>query len=555
MTDRGVSYEGTPPPRGPSGNSERRVALVIGNGAYSHAAPLENPVRDAEAMAARLTKLGFDVVKGLDLDLRKLGDVQSAFEDKLRLRPDVALLFYAGHGLQVEGRNYLVPIDAEITAKSHLATRALHFNDLLDDMAQGAGASLIFLDACRDNPFTRNLARSLGDTARYAGVRGGLARIEKVAGTFIAYATAPDQVAFDGKGQNSPFTSALLDHIETPGLSVGDLMIDVRNKVLAETGNKQEPWDQSSLRARFYFVPPEVTPPPMPQSVSEAASEWGVIQGTTSLAVLAKFQERHPDPPWFDYAEARANELRAADAARVAVEDAERQQVETVAAWRHQKPEREAQPPSPWPIPPSVIAEDTTYGSVDMALADGESAQPCIAAQHREREPSVSPSAAVLVFMLAGGTTCALGVGGLMAATFSQYMWVLFKNTGFFLADHGTGLFPGVLVAILCLAWLGLLNWYFDRKRLGMNWRVARNYFLWLALITISNGFFGDFTRAKIIPSSYLEIILSAFLFMAAIDFGRNCFDPRFQGQNAAAFVSFAFASIAVILSLAVWMK
>ena len=107
-------------------------------------------------------------------------------------------------------------------------------------MAEEAGASLIFLDACRDIPFTRNLARSLGEGARSASIRGGLARVEKVAGTFIAYATAPDTVAFDGKGKNSPFTAALLKHIETPGLSVADMMIDVRNSVLAETGNLYE---------------------------------------------------------------------------------------------------------------------------------------------------------------------------------------------------------------------------------------------------------------------------------------------------------------------------
>ena len=331
--------------------------------------PLANPVRDAEAMAAQLTKLGFDVVKGLDLDLRSIGDVQGAFEDKLLGKPDVALLFYAGHGLQVEGRNYLVPVDAEITTKSHLATRALLFNDLLDDMARDAGASLIFLDACRDNPFTRNLARSLGDSARYAGVRGGLARIEKVAGTFIAYATAPDKVAFDGKGENSPFTSALLQHIETPGLSVGDLMIDVRNKVLAETNNRQEPWDQSSLRARFYFVPPEpenMAAPAAPPS--EAEREWVAIQGTTSLAVLAAFQERHPDPPWLDYAEARANELRAADAARVAAEEAERQRADKLRQSEVAATKREPSPASPpglsWPKLAGAAAVLTLVGAL-----------------------------------------------------------------------------------------------------------------------------------------------------------------------------------------------
>lgn len=311
MSERGTPYEGQrPPPSGPR-SGERRVALVVGNGAYAHAEALRNPVNDAEAMAAVLSRLGFDVVKGIDVDLRGIGDLQAVFEDKLRGQPDVALLFYAGHGLQVAGRNYLIPVDAEITQRAHLASRALLFNDLLDDMASQAQASLIFVDACRDNPFTRNLARSMGDTARYAGVRGGLARIEKVAGTFIAYATAPDTVAYDGTGANSPFTGALLEHIETPGLSVGDLMIDVRNKVLAETNERQEPWDQSSLRARFYFVPGvEETPPPIEPGLSGAAEEWAAIQNTDSLAVLAAFQERHPDPPWSTCREAGGGVVR-----------------------------------------------------------------------------------------------------------------------------------------------------------------------------------------------------------------------------------------------------
>jgi len=370
LSERGTSYEGQRPPSGHR-SGERRVALVIGNSAYAHAEALRNPVNDAKAMAGVLTRLGFDLVKGIDVDLRGIGDLQAVFEDKLRGQPDVALLFYAGHGLQVAGRNYLVPVDAEITQRAHLASRALLFNDLLDDMAAQAQASLIFLDACRDNPFTRNLARAMGDTARYAGVRGGLARIEKVAGTFIAYATAPDTVAYDGTGQNSPFTGALLEHIETPGLSVGDLMIDVRNKVLAETNERQEPWDQSTLRARFYFVPEvEDTPPPQAPEVSGAAQEWAAIQNTDSLAVLAAFQERYPDPPWSTYAEARAEELRAADEARRAEEERAREEAERkdreqeererqeAEAWARRDEEAKRPKPSPQASKVSGVAQE-----------------------------------------------------------------------------------------------------------------------------------------------------------------------------------------------------
>ena len=323
---RGTSYEGIAPIQ----VEQRRVALVIGNGRYTHASPLENPANDARAMSTVLRNLGFDVETGLDLDLRAMGDVQERFEARLRGKPDVALLFYAGHGLQVKGRNYLVPIDAQIEAQAHLSSRAILFNDLLEPMSEDAGASLIFLDACRDNPFTRNLARTFGEGARSAGIRGGLARIEKVAGTFISYATAPDTVAYDGKGDNSPYTGALLRHIESPGLSVADMMIDVRNAVLTETSNKQEPWDQSSLRSRFYFVPEEAAPPPEAPSLSAAAEEWAAIQNTSSLATLALFKERYPDPPWSEYADIRAGELRLADRERHEAAEAAKERAKVV---------------------------------------------------------------------------------------------------------------------------------------------------------------------------------------------------------------------------------
>ena len=367
-------FHDTPPMQPPPPRGERRVALVIGNGRYAHSTALTNPARDAEAMAGTLARLGFDVVKGIDVDLRAIGDVQAAFEDKLRGNPEVALLFYAGHGLQVEGRNYLLPIDAQINSKAHLASRALLFNDVLEPMAQHAGASLIFLDACRDNPFARNLLRAFDPgTARKASdalpstgpIRGGLARIEKVAGTFIAYATAPDTVAYDGKGQNSRFTGALLKHIETPGLSVADMMIDVRNSVIEETSGRQEPWDQSSLRSRFYFVEKRPEPPPLPRN--QAAEEWVAIQHTSSLAVLAQFRERNPD--WSAYADARADEIRAADEARRRALEAEQRQ-------REAQQER-VRPPA---VGPAVSDHRTPSPVQPIQVRSGQSGSRSIAA-------------------------------------------------------------------------------------------------------------------------------------------------------------------------------
>ncbi|MEO1650826.1 MAG: caspase domain-containing protein [Pseudomonadota bacterium] len=279
--------------------SEKRLALVIGNASYFHIDPLSNPLQDAEAFAEQLEKLGFSVIKGLDLDLHGLGEIQSEFEAALEDRPDVALLYYAGHGLQVDGRNYLVPIDADITARAHLATRALAFDHILADMSEMAGASLVFLDACRDNPLVRRLSSGSSGRARSIQVRGGLARVDKVAGTFIAFATAPDQVAYDGSGPNSPFTGALLRHITRPGISVGDMMIDVRNDVLRDTDGRQEPWDQSSLRARFYFSEPESSPATNPRPLPQPLEKYVVAQTSVHETVQAYTKEKlKKERPW-----------------------------------------------------------------------------------------------------------------------------------------------------------------------------------------------------------------------------------------------------------------
>jgi hypothetical protein len=311
VLDEVESEETAPAPR-----AQRRVALVIGNGKYTHAARLPNPVRDAMAMAAVLDRLHFEVVSDTDLDLRKMGDLQARFEAKLRTKPDVAMLFYAGHGLQVRGKNYLIPVDAEISEMAHLSSRAILLNDVLEPMVEGAGASLIFLDACRDSPFSRNLTTTVGEmTARSTAIRGGLAKIDNLLGTFIAFATAPDMVAFDGTGANSPFTSAMLKHIETPGLSIADMMIDVRNAVATETGGRQIPWDQSSLRARFYFQPKAAAEWGVPE-LGAAVGEWAAVQNTNSIAVLTRFKERHPSPPWSEYADIRIGELRSRDESR-----------------------------------------------------------------------------------------------------------------------------------------------------------------------------------------------------------------------------------------------
>jgi uncharacterized caspase-like protein len=228
--------------------AEKRVALVIGNSAYQHTAPLKNPRNDAEDMTITLKRLGFEVVAGYDLDERGMAQKVRDFARSVD-QADVALFFYAGHGLQAKNQNYLVPVNAALKVESDLDFETLPLDLVMKQMQRAARLSLVFLDACRDNP----LSRSLKVSSRSTAVGSGLARIEEAAGMMIAFSTQPGNVALDGTGRNSPFTKALLTHIETAGATIGDVMIDVRKQVIAETGERQVPWENSSLTGKFYF--------------------------------------------------------------------------------------------------------------------------------------------------------------------------------------------------------------------------------------------------------------------------------------------------------------
>lgn len=256
--------------------AEKRVALVIGNSTYANATPLPNPVNDAGAIAKALTAAGFEVILGLDLDKPgfdgKVRDFASALDGA-----DVALFFYAGHGLQVAGRNYLVPVDAKLQKERDLDFEGLSVDFILKQMEleRENKTNIVILDACRDNPLARNLARSMG--TRSASIGKGLAQVETGVGTFIAYSTQPGNVALDGTGANSPFTAALVKGVQAQGRNLTAVMVDVRKDVLAATQGKQVPWDHSSLTGDFYF---------------HLAAAPGAIPGGGAVATPPDVQER-----------------------------------------------------------------------------------------------------------------------------------------------------------------------------------------------------------------------------------------------------------------------
>jgi hypothetical protein len=243
--------------------AEMRVALVIGNSAYEHTARLKNPANDSQAIAASLKRLGFTVVEGRDL-------TRAAFKEKLRdfaslvSGSDVALLFYAGHGLQVAGENWLIPIDTDVRSEMDLELGAIPLATVLKTMERGARMRLVLLDACRDNPMATQLAQGLGN--RSGSVGRGLARVEADVGTLIAYSTQPGAVAKDGAGTHSPFTAAMLEVIATPGLEIRQMLTRVRTKVVEATDQSQVPWDHSSLVGDFFFVPGNPSAAPSPPS-------------------------------------------------------------------------------------------------------------------------------------------------------------------------------------------------------------------------------------------------------------------------------------------------
>ncbi|MEW6265758.1 MAG: caspase family protein [Thermodesulfobacteriota bacterium] len=226
-----------------SAQPEQRVALVIGNAAY-RTSPLTNPANDAEDMATALNRIGFTVIKRLNVDRPKMMAAVREFGDKIK-RGGVGLFFYAGHGLQVDGENYLVPVDADVQRKYDVDVTCLKASYVLGAMEEaGNRLNIIILDACRDNPF-----RGFRSTNR------GLAQMNAPVGSILAYATAPGSVASDGTDRNGLYTAKLLKHLTTTNLSLLELFMNVRKEVKLASQDKQIPWETHSLTESYYLVP------------------------------------------------------------------------------------------------------------------------------------------------------------------------------------------------------------------------------------------------------------------------------------------------------------
>ena len=293
-------------------NAEKRIALVVGNSAYRNVPPLTNPANDAKLIADTLQSLGFELVGGsaqLDLDKPGFETIVKRF-GTLMQGADVGLFYYAGHGVQVRGANYLVPVSANPEREADVDFEML---DAALVMRQMEGArtrlNLIILDACRNNPFGGRALR---------GSDRGLAQMIAPEGTLISFATQPGNVASDGEDGDSPYTKALAQTIKRPGLGIFDVFNEVGLAVKKQTGGSQQPWVSSSpIGGSFYFSgPPGAQPSPLAMAPmsdeppDEAQQVWNTIQNTTSIAVIERFIEQFPTSSYGDIARARLDELK-----------------------------------------------------------------------------------------------------------------------------------------------------------------------------------------------------------------------------------------------------
>jgi hypothetical protein len=353
--------------------AERRVALVVGNSQYQHTTALANPRHDAEDLAHTLEKIGFDVKAGYDLDQGGFARLIDEFAAALD-GADVGLFFYAGHGLQINDRNYLVSTGAKLESAFLVASETIELDAVIRLMESKTATNLVFVDACRNNPLADNLKRNLTATHRAAAAVGrdrGLAPVAPAGpDTLIAFAAAPNELAADGDGRNSPFAAALLRHLPEPGLEVSVMLKDVTADVRRDTDNKQRPQQLSGMSRKFYFVnagppaappapPPPVAPPPAAASDPVELEFWRSAFAANDCESIRAYQRRYPGGAFAGLAAAAERRLC--------------KPAEIVTAPPQPAP---ARPPAPEPIPvPGVVpgaSTDAGKDPVDMYVTVGQ---------------------------------------------------------------------------------------------------------------------------------------------------------------------------------------
>jgi len=304
----------------PAAGANERVALVIGNSAYQAVTPLTNPANDSLDMAAAFKRLGFDVTLASDLTYDGMRRTLQEFAGKAH-KADMAVIYYAGHGMEIDHRNYLIPVDARLRTDRSVAFEAIPLDLMLAAVDGARALKIVLLDACRSNPFTARMKLTGGSRA----IGRGLSRVEPETGTLVGFAAREGTVAEDGKGRNSPYAAALLSHIEKPGLEISLMFRQVRDTVLKSTGNQQEPFTYGSLPGKnLYFIPPPDAPGANNETARKSASPtskpsedlvaWDAIKDTSSVAVFEAYIQKFPTSIYAAFASARLKELKAKDA-------------------------------------------------------------------------------------------------------------------------------------------------------------------------------------------------------------------------------------------------
>jgi formylglycine-generating enzyme required for sulfatase activity len=293
-----------------NGTMQRRLALVIGNGAYTTVPPLKNPPNDAALLAATLRKLGFEVTIGTNRSQREMKQLIREFGQRLRGEGGVGLFYFAGHGVQARGRNYLIPVDADIQTEADLEDVAVDVNYVLNMMDDAQNAlNIAILDACRNNPFARS----------FRSAQDGLAQVKAPTGTLIAYATSPDSVAADGGGANSPYAEELTKQIQVSGVLLETMFRRVAEQVSSRSGGRQEPWYSANVKGDFYFSASptnssssstaDITQPARIDSVAVEREYWETIRDSSDAQDYKDYLQSYPSGAYIAIARAKIKRL------------------------------------------------------------------------------------------------------------------------------------------------------------------------------------------------------------------------------------------------------